>query len=182
MSSNTRLSRDIFTPNLHWVTDLKVVYCFLENGLPSRFLENLKSLNKLTISASGGGIDGPVAHDTFGGLTNLERLALNAPVQSNSLPSGLFDGLVNLTFIDLQTAKLNSIPPNWFNGLVSLETVHISNNNLQTIPQGLFDGLPSLVHVNLYYDPWNCSCELMWVLDWSDITGYLHVFVLYFQS
>ena len=171
ITGKTQLRREIFTPNLDWVINLLIFNCYIETGLPPRLLENLSSLRYLTITGSNVVIDGVVAPDTFAGLTNLQRISVNSPVVSGILPPGFFDGLKNLTQIHLRDSELTSIPPNWFNGLVSLEMIFLSDNNLQTLPPGLFDELGSLKFVALYNNPWSCSCELMWLLNWAHITG-----------
>ena len=149
--------------------ELKISHCKLLNGLPSLLLENLKSLQKLHIWRDV--IDGLVAHDTLAGLTNLQEIAFRGSFRSGKLPSGFFDGLKSLTMIKIDVTNLNFIPPNWFNGLVSLEKIYLTLNNIQTLPKGLFDGLTALTYVNLANNPWNCSCELIWLLDWSHITS-----------
>ena len=171
-----RWSRNIFTPNLYWVTDLFIFGCIIENGLPSRLLENLTSLKSLTISGSGSVIKGLVAPDALAGLPKILSIIFVRPtVSTGRLPPGFFDGLNTLTQITLRFAKLVSIPPTWFKGLAGLEKINFRNNNLQTLPSGLFDGLGSLMEVKLADNPWDCSCELRWLLDWSDITGLILV-------
>ena len=118
-----------------------------------------------------GRIEGSVAHDTLAGLTNLCYVDLSAAIETASLPVGFFSDLKNLTNIKLSHAKLNFIQHNLFNGLISLEKIYLDFNNLQILPPGLFDELRSLTYVYLPYNPWNCSCGLKWLLDWSHITS-----------
>ena len=146
--------------------------CTLENGLPSRLLENLSSLRYLDIIGDvTDGIEGMVEHDALAGLANLISIYISAPIKAGKLPHNFFDGLINITRIYLIHSELNVIPANWFNGLVSLGRIYISNNNLYTLPPGLFKELPSLTYVKLDANPWNCSCSLMWLLDWFHIIG-----------
>lgn len=116
-----------------------------------------------------------MAHDALAGLTNLLEIKINAPIKNGELPYHFFYGLKNLTAILLSRSALDRIPPKWLDGLVSLERIYLGNNNLQTLPLGLFDGLRSLEHVGLNSNPWHCSCELSWLLDWSNITGFIFV-------
>lgn len=167
---NPRLSRDIFTANLYWVMKLQIFNCDFENGLPERMFENMKRLNSLKIIS--GKIDEYVAKDILSGLTELREIIVEAPFMNITLPSGLFDGLENLTDIFLRYANLEIIPPNWFDGLVNLKHIQLHNNNIRTLPQGLFDELTSLTTVTLNNNPLDCSCGLAWLLGWSDITGY----------
>ena len=176
-SGSTRLSRDIFTPNLHWLTHFSIRDCNIEQGLPSRLLENLKSLTHLRMIGMSNNIEGLVAHDTFAGLTSLQHIAINIPLANGRLPSGFFNRLKKLTFIDLTYANLDFIPPKWFNGLVRLRHIHLNNNNLHTLPPGLFDELRSPQEVFLHNNPWKCSCDILWLLNWSHITGQKFVIV-----
>ena len=176
----TRLSREIFTPNLYWVTDLYIFDCHLENGLPSRLLENLTRLKFLTISR--GSIKGLVAPDALAGLTNLLSILINGPITTGRLPSGFFDGLNTLAKITLKSAELEFIHPDWFYGLDSLERITLKNNHLRTLPSGLFDGLRSLTDIRLAGNPWNCSCELRWLLAWSHIIGLIVIMYHCFET
>ena len=177
ISGRVTLSRDIFTQNLNWVINLLIENCYLENDLPSGLLESLTSLRSLAIMGSNGVIEGAVASDSLAGMTGLLSISINAQVSYGSLPSGVFDGLVNLTMIHLRNAALDVIPLDLFKGLVNLKWIHLSYNNLQTLPSGLFDDLISLMSVGLDNNPWNCSCELMWLLDWANIAGLMLYFL-----
>lgn len=127
----------------------------------------------------GGNIEGPVAHDALVGLSNLLEVTVHSTLKYGELPLGFFHGLNSLTGILLTSSALEFIHPKWFDGLVSLERIYLSNNKLQTLPQGLFDNLTALTSVGLTGNPWNCSCELTWLLDWSSITGlYLSLFII----
>ena len=170
-SGSTRLSRDIFTPNLKWLTQFSIRDCNIEHGLPSRLLENLKSLTHLQMIGKSNNIEGLVAHDTLAGLRSLQFITVNIPLANGSLPSSFFNGLKKLTSIDLKYANLDFFLPEWFDGLVRLRYIHLENNNLHTLPLGLFDELQSPQEVFLHNNPWNCSCDFMWLLNWSQFTG-----------
>ena len=166
-----RFLRNSFSSNLHWIVNLRIHECYIQNGLSSRLLENLKSLKYFTIDGLGSEIEGSVAHDALTGLTNLQILAIRSPVKDGTLPAGLFEGLTNLTIIKLIDTEFDCIPPNSFNGLVKLKIIELTGNNLIALPVGLFDELGSLAKVDLHQNPWHCTCELRWLTDWTHLTG-----------
>ena len=84
----------------------------------------------------------------FGGLTNLETLAL----RSNSLvslPVGVFGGLDNLNGLYLDSNSLVSLPVGVFGGLDNLKTLLLANNSLVSLPVGVFGGLTSLRRLHI---------------------------------
>ena len=86
----------------------------------------------------------------FAGLSGLEILDISGYSLSghnwNQLPVGLFDGLDNLTELDLSDTNLLSLSRGIFGGLGNLIELDLSDTLLQgnSVPVGLFDGLDSL--------------------------------------
>ncbi|NWV71472.1 GP1BB protein, partial [Malurus elegans] len=48
----------------------------------------------------------------------------------------------------------------------SAEMIHLSHNKLTSIPNGLFDNLRSLQVVYLQGNPWECSCDILYLRSW----------------
>nr|BAI66955.1 variable lymphocyte receptor B [Eptatretus burgeri] len=93
----------------------------------------------------------------FDKLTQLTRLELYSN-QLQSLPSGVFDKLTELKELWLQENKLQSLPDGVFDKLTKLTILYLHENKLQSVPDGVFDRLTSLQYIYLYNNPWDCTC------------------------
>lgn len=65
------------------------------------------------------------------------------------MPEEVFDGLDNLTSLDLGDNQIGALPEEVFDGLDSLKSLVLLQNQLSTLPEELFDGLSALVELNL---------------------------------
>ena len=77
-------------------------------------------------------------------LAQIRTLIVRHNAELTSLKSGDFDGLSNLTNLDLQGNSLTSLPADIFEGLSKLEQLALFLNSLSTVPAGVFDGLSNL--------------------------------------
>nr|AAZ16358.1 variable lymphocyte receptor B [Eptatretus burgeri] len=75
-----------------------------------------------------------------------------------SLPSGVFDKLTQLTKLYLYSNQLQSLPSGVFEKLTQLKELSLRTNKLQSVPDGVFDRLTSLQYIRLYENPWDCTC------------------------
>ncbi|CAM9556643.1 unnamed protein product [Ectocarpus sp. 4 AP-2014] len=74
--------------------------------------------------------------------TTTRRLDGNGLV---SLPSGIFDSLMELTALSISRNDLTTLPPTIFNSLTKLNFLGISNNELlTTLPPTIFNSLTAL--------------------------------------
>lgn len=48
----------------------------------------------------------------------------------------------------------------------SAEIIHLGSNRLTSIPNGLFDNLRSLQVVYLQGNPWECTCDILYLRSW----------------
>nr|BAI66957.1 variable lymphocyte receptor B [Eptatretus burgeri] len=93
----------------------------------------------------------------FDKLTQLTKLYLNSN-QLQSLPSGVFDKQTQLTVLGLGTNQLHSLPNGVFDKLTQLKELALYTNQLKSVPDGIFDRLTSLQKIWLYSNPWDCTC------------------------
>ena len=84
----------------------------------------------------------------FSGLSNLQYLDLNENSLS-TLPAGIFSGLRDLEELYLDGNGLSMLPVGVFSGLSNLQYLYLHDNNLSTLPAGIFSGLSSLEELYL---------------------------------
>ncbi|XP_063052242.1 immunoglobulin superfamily containing leucine-rich repeat protein 2 [Engraulis encrasicolus] len=105
-----------------------------------------------------------VQRDTLAPLVNLRNL----DISHNKIVNFPWEDLVNLTA--LQLLKMNNnemvhLPKDAFLTLRELRSLRINNNKFAIIAQGTFESL-SLSHLQIYNNPFTCSCSLEWLRDW----------------
>ena len=88
----------------------------------------------------------------FDGITNLTLLNLSGN-ELSSLSAGIFDKLTNLKTLSLFKNQLSSLPTGIFDKLTNLKTLNLSGNQLSSLPSGLFDKLTNLTTLNLLDNP-----------------------------
>ena len=66
-----------------------------------------------------------------------------------ALQAGDFNGLINLTELQLYDNELTELPPNIFDDLTRLIELNLSNNQLRELPAGVFSNLMQLENLNL---------------------------------
>ena len=85
----------------------------------------------------------------FVGLTNLTSLILERNALTE-LPAGIFDELTALTWLDLSdNAALSSLPPGIFDELTALTHLFLYNTALTELPPGIFNSLTALTELHL---------------------------------
>ena len=111
--------------------------------------KNLRKLNLSHISSTS------LNNQSFNGLEDLFNGSVNLTyinLRDNrimSLPDGIFQNLINLKELDLSFNQISEFTSSLFNNLVSLENLNLNLNKLTNIPKGLFDNLISLKFLNL---------------------------------
>ncbi|XP_035684531.1 leucine-rich repeat-containing protein 4C-like [Branchiostoma floridae] len=98
-------------------------------------------------------------------LSNLEQLDLTGN-SLKTISQKSFSGLDRLERLLLVSCRITSVDVNAFEGLKSLTVLNLSHNSLTYLPEGIFDMTPSLRNMYLQHNPWNCSCDMTWMLEW----------------
>ncbi|XP_068602383.1 SLIT and NTRK-like protein 5 [Brachionichthys hirsutus] len=132
-------------------------------------------------------------HDgSFGDLTHLRRLYLNGNLIGH-LTADMFYGLETLQFLYLEYNVIKEVASDTFQHVPKLQLLFLNNNLLKTLPPGTFssltlgrlnlrnnhlrnlpvsgvlDQLTALVQVDLYENPWACSCSILDVKKWLEL-------------
>ncbi|XP_026565684.1 immunoglobulin superfamily containing leucine-rich repeat protein 2-like [Pseudonaja textilis] len=153
------------------------------SGLPSNVTTLSLSANKITALARG----------TFAEVTQVTSLWLahnqiraveegtlavlgllkNLDVSHNQISDFPWADLRNLSA--LQLLKMNNnrmaqLPSGAFSSLSDLRSLRINNNFFSGLAEGTFDPLTSLSHLQIYNNPFNCTCQLMWLKNWTEHT------------
>ncbi|XP_026073173.1 SLIT and NTRK-like protein 5 [Carassius auratus] len=133
-----------------------------------------------------------IIHDkTFGQLIHLRRLYLNGNLIER-LTEDMFYGLQSLQFLYLEYNAIREIEVGVFQQVPNLQLLFLNNNLLTTLPLGVFDGLRlarlnlrgnnlrtlpvggvledllSLVQIDLFENPWDCSCLAVEMKNWLE--------------
>ena len=108
-----------------------------------------ENIEKLRMTDSGNYFTS-LPDDLFQDMVNMEYIAIESDGLT-TLPSGIFEDLGSLKEISLyENYDLTSLPEGIFNGLDGLETITLSDCGLSTLPEGIFQGLQSLVVLSLH--------------------------------
>ncbi|XP_062440109.1 immunoglobulin superfamily containing leucine-rich repeat protein isoform X3 [Rhea pennata] len=107
---------------------------------------------------------------TFAQLVHLKNLDLS----HNKIVDFPWKDLRNLS--GLQILKMNNnrlarLPRDAFYSLKDLRSLWLNDNDLTTLAEGTFDNLPSLSQLQIFNNPFNCSCKVFWLKKWTENTS-----------
>ncbi|XP_035526799.1 leucine-rich repeat-containing protein 53-like [Morone saxatilis] len=144
------------------------------NLLTSQALQGgaLTNLTHLEVLALGHNLISMIQGGWLKGSKALRSLKLEGNLLT-SLDSGSFplNDLKALESLDLSDNLIDHLERNSFSGLVSLQTLDLSRNRLSTAPAEAFSYLSWLTNLNLDFNSWNCSCQLL------ELAAFLSTFI-----
>ncbi|XP_025892845.1 leucine-rich repeat-containing protein 70 [Nothoprocta perdicaria] len=125
-----------------------------------------KGLNKLRYLSLKGAKLKHIAVNGFFGLNNLSQLILSYNDLEN-ISSSSFTLLHNLMYLQLDRNKITSIGDGTFANMGhSLKILSLAFNNITELQPGVLKPLVSLTHLQLNYNPWDCSCKMLAFHKW----------------
>ncbi|NXT47157.1 LRR70 protein, partial [Pluvianellus socialis] len=186
--ANNKISR-ISDSAFHHLENL--AYLFLEGNnlthVPSNAIGRLKNLERLSLSHNPIGSIHPfafkelnklrylslknvklkcIAVNVFFGLNSLSQLILSYNDLEN-INSSTFTLLNNLMYLQLDRNKISSIGNGTFEKMgQSLKMLSLAFNNITELQPEVLKPLVSLTHLQVNYNPWNCSCKMLRLLNW----------------
>ncbi|XP_009986800.1 PREDICTED: leucine-rich repeat-containing protein 70 [Tauraco erythrolophus] len=186
--ANNKISR-ISNSAFHHLENL--AYLFLEGNnltlVPSNAIGKLRNLERLSLSHNPIGSIQPfafkglnklrylslksvklkcIAINGFFGLNNLSQLILSYN-DLEYINSSTFALLNNLMYLQLDRNKITSIGDDTFEKMGrSLKILSLAFNNITELQPEVLKPLVSLTHLQVNYNPWNCSCKMLGLLNW----------------
>ncbi|XP_066184780.1 immunoglobulin superfamily containing leucine-rich repeat protein-like [Sylvia atricapilla] len=106
---------------------------------------------------------------TFAHLLHLKNLDLSHNRLAD-FPWQDLGGLGALQILKLSNNRLSWVPRGALAGLRELRSLWLNDNALATLARGTFEGLPALAQLQLFHNPFNCSCQLFWLREWARST------------
>ncbi|XP_036401265.1 SLIT and NTRK-like protein 5 [Megalops cyprinoides] len=132
--------------------------------IQDRAFGDLTNLRRLYLN---GNLIDRLTVDMFYGLQSLQYLYLEYNV-IREIVSGTFHYVPNLQLLFLNNNLLKTLPGGVFAGL-SLARLNLRSNHFQNLPvSGVLDQLKSLVQIDLYENPWDCSCDAVGMKIWLE--------------
>ncbi|XP_063995990.1 leucine-rich repeat-containing protein 70 [Pogoniulus pusillus] len=186
--ANNKISR-ISNSAFHHLENLE--YLYLEGNnltlVPSKALGRLKNLERLSLSHNPIGSIHPcafkglnklrylslknanlkcIALNGFFGLNNLSQLILSYNDLEN-INSSTFALLNNLMYLQLDRNEITTIGDGTFEKMgQSLKMLSLAFNNITELQPEVLQPLVSLTYLQVNYNPWNCSCRMLGLLNW----------------
>ncbi|KAJ7311292.1 hypothetical protein JRQ81_006908 [Phrynocephalus forsythii] len=159
--------------------DLEVVPA----GLPSNVTTLSLSANKISALRRGSFAEvtqvtslwlahnkiGAIEAGTLAILVQLKNLDLSHN-QIVDFPWGDLFNLSALQLLKMNNNRMAQLPGQAFHTLRDLRSLRINNNRFTAVAEGTFDPLTSLSHLQIYNNPFNCTCQLMWLKNWTENT------------
>ncbi|NWX87400.1 ISLR protein, partial [Nothoprocta pentlandii] len=106
----------------------------------------------------------------FARLVHLKNLDLSHNKMAD-FPWKDLRNLSGLQILKMNNNRLAGLPRGAFHSLKELRSLWLNDNELTTLAEGTFDLLPSLSQLQIFNNPFNCSCKVFWLKKWTENTS-----------
>ncbi|XP_048338107.1 immunoglobulin superfamily containing leucine-rich repeat protein 2 [Sphaerodactylus townsendi] len=152
-------------------------------GLPSNVTTLSLSANKIAALRRGSFVEvtqvtslwlahnriGAIEEGTLAILAQLKNLDVSHN-QIAAFPWGDLRNLSALQLLKMNNNRMAHLPGGAFHTLRDLRSLRVNNNQFRAVPEGTFDPLTSLSHLQIYNNPFDCTCQVMWLKNWTENT------------
>ena len=182
------------TPLLEYIDLQNSELASIDFYFSQSLFKGLRKLRTLKLSNNGKLDNWNILSKSLFEDTLLSELFLsNCGIGKSSLSGATFNGLVQLSFLDLSNNNLLTLPRDVFQTVINLQTLDLSSNSLVSFDEMAFSNLsllkelylgknklmylshaafrciqPSLRWIDLSNNPIVCSCDMTWLLSWLE--------------
>ncbi|XP_064134870.1 matrix-remodeling-associated protein 5-like isoform X1 [Loxodonta africana] len=140
-------------------------------SIPDGALRDLSSLQVFKFSYNKLRV---ITGQTLRGLSSLVRLHVDHNKIEFIHPQA-FHGLMSLRLLHLEGNLLRQLHPGTFSTfsfldyfrLSTVRHLYLAENKISSLPTGMLQNMPLLENLYLHGNPWACSCEMKWFLEWE---------------
>ncbi|XP_071835471.1 uncharacterized protein [Apostichopus japonicus] len=131
--------------------------------LDSTSLSNMPDLTNVDL---GDNRISSIEDGTFHNLHSLREVSLRGNNLTVIHSSTFNISSSQLKYLDISSNNIADIDRDSFLSVSSLEVLKLDQNKLETISQGVFDNLHNLSLLTISDNPFNCTCDLLYLTDW----------------
>ncbi|ELU11894.1 hypothetical protein CAPTEDRAFT_221265 [Capitella teleta] len=144
------------------------------NNIVSIMMASFKGLESLQYLLLNHNKVSSIAEGALKELPSLQVLELSHNEISWAIEdsSGVFDGLVSLTRLSLDSNQIKSLSKQTFVGLAQLRLLRLVENPITSIQSNAFEPLKDLNELRFNSTSLLCDCQLSWLGEWLRVTGF----------
>lgn len=108
-----------------------------------------------------------IAKGTLATLVHLKNL----DISNNQIVDFPWEDLASLTALQLlkmNNNRMTHLPWDALQNLKDLRSLRINSNSISSIAEGTFDALVSMSYLQIHDNPFNCTCNLLWLKNWTE--------------
>lgn len=136
------------------------------NSISSLHRESFSHLPNLQYIDLSENIISDVEDATFYELRDLGTLYLNRNDLHEINPGMLNISSPNFVHLNLSSNRISLVEEKSFNNIQKMTLLELADNDLEVLPFGILDDLHNLSYLTVGGNPFNCSCDLLYLTNW----------------